>query len=588
MGYKKYILICNGESCNSKESENISNNFFNELESRALLNDVQIVKTSCFGFCEQGPVVKVLPGDTLYTGVSPDDVSEIVEKHIVKNTPVDKLIYSSKNTQSDSYHKQFRIVLRNCGIIDPENIDEYIARDGYLALEKVLFDMTPDDVIKELKDSGLRGRGGAGFPTGLKWSFTKDIDSDVKYVVCNADEGDPGAYMDRSTLEGDPHSILEAMVIAGRTVGAREGIIYIRAEYPLAIERLNKAIDQAKSYGLLGNNILGTDFSFDIELRLGAGAFVCGEETALLASIEGDRGMPKPRPPYPAAKGLWGKPTVINNVETYANIPVIISKGASWFNKIGTDKSKGTKVFALTGKVKHSGLIEVPMGTTLHDVVFNIGGGIKDNKKFKAVQTGGPSGGVIPQKYLDTPIDYDNLMAVGSMMGSGGMIVMDEDDCMIDVAKFYLQFSVDESCGKCAPCRIGGYQLFLLLEKISAGKGEKIDIDKLKKVSLAMKKASLCGLGQAASNPVISTLNYFLDEYEDHILNKKCLAAKCTSLIVYSIIQDNCVKCGLCQRVCPVNAIYGDRESGFIIKQDKCIKCGQCFEKCKFKAINKG
>jgi NADH:ubiquinone oxidoreductase subunit F (NADH-binding) len=505
---------------------------------------------------------------------------------------VEDLLYDKghkgKSEEIDFYQKQKRIVLRNCGVINPEYIDEYIARDGYAALEKAMFDMTPDGVIEELQAAGLRGRGGAGFPTGLKWKFTKDYESDRKYVVCNADEGDPGAYMDRSTAEGDPHSILEAMTIAGYTVGANQGFIYIRAEYPLAIDRLNNAIAQAREYGLLGDNILGTDFSFDIELRLGAGAFVCGEETALIASIEGKRGMPIPRPPFPAVKGLWGKPTVINNVETWANIPMIILKGSAWFSSIGTDSTKGTKVFALTGKINNSGLIEVPMGTTLREIIYDIGGGIKDGKKFKAAQTGGPSGGVITEEYLDTPIDYESLQSIGSMMGSGGMIVMDEDDCMIDVTKFYLEFTVDESCGKCAPCRIGGRTNYNILNDISEGKGTMEDLDKLKDLAQAMRKASLCGLGQTAPNPVMSTINFFEDEYRAHIIDKKCPAGKCKSLLSYTIVEDKCVGCTACMRVCPVNCISGEVKEVHTINQDQCIKCGQCYEKCKFDAILMG
>lgn len=595
MAYKQYILVCGGTACESNKGDAIFNNFKKELIDNKLSEEIQVVKTGCFGFCEKGPIVKVLPDESFYVNVTPDDAAEIVSEHIVKGRPVKRLLYDKNQSKTrtkisdlDFYQKQLRIVLRNCGIIDPENINEYIARDGYAALEKVLFTMKPEDVIAEIKKAGLRGRGGAGFPTGMKWDFTKQAAGDIKYVVCNADEGDPGAYMDRSTLEGDPHSILEAMTIAGYTVGAKQGFIYIRAEYPLAIDRLKIAIKQAKELGLLGENILGSGFSFDIELRLGAGAFVCGEETALLASIEGERGMPRPRPPFPAVKGLWGKPTVINNVETYANIPVILTKGAEWFASIGTEKSKGTKVFALTGKINNSGLIEVPMGTTLREIIFDIGGGIRDGKQFKAAQTGGPSGGVIPPKFLDTPIDYDNLVAIGSMMGSGGLIVMDEDDCIVDVNKFYLQFSVDESCGKCAPCRIGGFQMLEILNGIAKGKGEQKDIDKLKKIAQAMQKASLCGLGQTASNPVLSSLIYFPEEYEEHIAKKHCRAGKCVELLNYSIIKEKCVKCGVCMRACPVNAITGDREKGYILDQAKCVKCGNCFVKCKFKAIKKG
>ncbi|MFW6244726.1 MAG: NADH-ubiquinone oxidoreductase-F iron-sulfur binding region domain-containing protein, partial [Fibrobacterota bacterium] len=554
----------------------------------------QVVKTGCFGFCEKGPIVKVLPDESFYVNVKPEDAKEIVAEHIVKGRKVQRLLYNKTDSKErakiddiEFYQKQFRIVLRNCGFINPEDINEYIARDGYLALEKVLFEITPDDVIEELRKSGLRGRGGAGFPSWKKWVFTKDAEGDQKYVVCNADEGDPGAYMDRSTLEGDPHSVLEAMAIAGRTVGANQGYIYIRAEYPLAINRLEIAIRQAREMGLLGKNILGSGFDFDIEVRLGAGAFVCGEETALLASLEGKRGMPIPRPPFPAVKGLWGKPTVINNVETYANIPVIISKGGDWFSKIGTENSKGTKVFALTGKIANSGLIEVPMGTTLREIIYDIGGGIPGGKKFKAVQTGGPSGGVITADYLDTPIDYDNLGKLGSIMGSGGMIVMDEDDCMVDVTKFYLEFTVDESCGKCAPCRIGGRQLHSLLEKITKGDGTEDDIRKMRLISQAMRRASLCGLGQTAPNPVISTLTYYEDEYMAHIQDKKCPAKKCTGLLSFIIEPEKCIGCGLCAKKCPVDAITGDKRQPHTIDAELCIKCGACEQACKFQAVVK-
>ncbi len=592
--YKNYVLVCGGTGCESSKSGDIFTNLQKAIKDNNLQHDVQVVKTGCFGFCEQGPIVKILPENTFYVKVKPDDAEEIVAEHLIKGRPIERLEYKKAEDTGrvhvddiDFYQKQFRVVLRNCGVIDPENIDEYIARDGYAAIEKVLTTMSQDEVLEEIKTSGLRGRGGAGFPSWMKWNFTKKTESDIKYIVCNADEGDPGAYMDRSVLEGDPHSVLEAMSIAGYTVGAQMGYIYIRAEYPLAIERLNIAIDQARAYGLLGNNILGTDFNFDIEIRLGAGAFVCGEETALLQSIEGNRGMPTPRPPFPAVKGLWGKPTVINNVESLANIPVIINKGGEWFSKIGTEKSKGTKVFALTGKVNNSGLIEVPMGTTLREIIFDIGGGIIDGKEFKAAQSGGPSGGVIPAEYLDTPIDYDNLIAIGSMMGSGGLIVMDEDDCMIDVTKFYLQFSVEESCGKCSPCRIGGKQLLTILEKISEGKGTLEDIKRLEDISEAMKNASLCGLGQTASNPVMSTLKYFKEEYLQHINEKKCVAGKCKKLVSYEIIEDKCIGCTACARKCPVNCISGEARKPHTINQDECIKCGLCLETCKFDAVIK-
>lgn len=567
-----------------------------ELESHGI-HTAEISQTGCMGLCFSEPTVEVaVPGmpNTIYGNVDAQVARRIVKEHLINKIPVEEYRYEKPagdiidTNADDTTRKQKRIVLRNCGVINPELIDEYIARDGYAALEKVLFEMSGDDVIEELTKSGLRGRGGAGFPTGLKWKFTKNVEIDQKYIVCNADEGDPGAYMDRSTAEGDPHSILEAMSIAGYTVGASQGYIYIRAEYPLAIDRLNNAIAQAREYGLLGENILGSDFSFDVELRLGAGAFVCGEETALLASIEGKRGMPIPRPPFPAVKGLWGKPTVINNVETWANIPMILLKGSAWFNRIGTDSTKGTKVFALTGKINNSGLIEVPMGTTFREIIYDIGGGIKDGKKFKAAQTGGPSGGVITEAFLDTPIDYESLQSIGSMMGSGGMIVMDEDDCMIDVTKFYLEFSVDESCGKCAPCRIGGRTCYNILDKISMGQGSMEDLDQLNDLAQAMRKASLCGLGQTAPNPIMSTLKYFEEEYLAHIKDKKCPAGKCKDLLSYSVIDDQCVGCTACARVCPVHCISGEVKTVHTIDQSQCIKCGQCFDKCKFDAILKG
>jgi NADH:ubiquinone oxidoreductase subunit F (NADH-binding)/(2Fe-2S) ferredoxin len=592
MAFRNYILVCGGTGCESSHADDIYKNLIAECEAQGVKDEVQIVKTGCFGFCEQGPIVKILPEDSFYVQVKPEDAKELISEHIIKGREVTRLLYnkdkSHKHAQVEEiefYQKQFRIVLRNCGFIDPEKIDEYIARDGYSALEKVLFDMTPDEIIGELKTAGLRGRGGAGFPTWMKWNFTKMAENDQKFVVCNADEGDPGAYMDRSTLEGDPHTVLEAMTICGKAIGASQGFIYIRAEYPLAIHRLEVAMEQAREYGLLGKDILGSGFDFDIEIRLGAGAFVCGEETALLQSIEGFRGMPQPRPPFPAVKGLWQKPTCINNVETWANIPVIINKGGAWFQKIGTEDSHGTKVFALTGKIKNSGLVEVPMGTTLREIVFDVGGGIANGKEFKAVQTGGPSGGVITKENLDTPIDFGGLQKIGSMMGSGGMIVMDEDDCIVDVAKFYLNFTVDESCGKCAPCRIGGRSLLNILEKITSGKGTQRDIDNIHSIGLAMRKGSLCALGQTAPNPILSSLKYFPEEYKAHIEEKRCPAGKCKKLISYSINVDKCIGCTACARKCPVGAISGERKQAHIIDQVACIKCGACLVACKFGAV---
>jgi len=587
-----YILVCGGTACESAKSDKIYKNLLNECERQGCKVNTQIVKTGCFGFCEQGPIVKVLPEDSFYVHVQPEDAEEIIAEHIVKGREVSRLLYDkskskvrAKIEEIDFYQKQVRVVLRNCGVINPENINEYIARDGYAGIERALFELSPDQVIEELKKSGLRGRGGAGFPTWLKWNFTKKVESDEKYVVCNADEGDPGAYMDRSTLEGDPHSILEAMTIGGYTVGANYGYIYIRAEYPLAIHRLKIAMQQAREYGLLGKNILDSGFDFDIEIRLGAGAFVCGEETALIRSIEGERGMPTPRPPFPATHGVFGSPTVLNNVETWANIPVILQKGGDWLARIGTSDAKGTKVFALTGKIRNSGLVEVPMGTTLREIVYDIGGGIANGKEFKAVQTGGPSGGVITKEHLDTPIDYVHLQELGSIMGSGGMIVMDEDDCMVDIAKFYLGFIVEESCGKCAPCRVGGRTLYNILDRITKGEGELEDIDKIESIGHAMQKASLCGLGQTASNPVLSTLKYFPDEYKSHIKDQRCPSGKCKQLISYHILADKCIGCGLCARRCPVNAISGDIRQLHKIDQNKCIKCGECYNVCKFDAV---
>ncbi len=592
MAFRQFILVCGGTGCESSRADEIYRELVSNAEAMGVRNEVQIVKTGCFGFCEKGPIVKVLPSESFYVEVKPEDAKEIIAEQIVKGREVTRLLYKDER-QKDRikvedikfYQKQYRIVLRNCGVINPENIDEYIARDGYAGLEKVLSSMKPDDVIAELKASGLRGRGGAGFPTWRKWEFSKGVAADQKYVVCNADEGDPGAYMDRSTVEGDPHSIIEAMSICGYTVGATKGYVYIRAEYPLAIERLKIALKQARDYGLLGDKILGTDFSFDIDIRLGAGAFVCGEETALLQSIEGNRGMPIPRPPFPAIKGLWGKPTVINNVETWASIPVIITKGSAWFASIGTATSKGTKVFALTGKINNSGLVEVPMGTTLREIIYDIGGGIKGGKKFKGAQTGGPSGGIITEEFLDLPIDYESLTSLGSMMGSGGLIVMDEDDCVVDVSRFYMEFCVDESCGKCSPCRIGTNQMHSILVKFTKGQGKLEDLEKLEKIGLAMKKAALCGLGQTAPNPTLSTIRRFREEYLEHITDRTCRAGKCKDLLVFSIDKDKCIGCSLCARKCPVNCISGDKVQKFTIDTSKCIKCGECFTVCKFGAV---
>ena len=592
MAYSHYILVCGGTACESSSSKKIYENLKTEAKALGVADEVQIVQTGCFGFCEKGPIVKVLPEDSFYVNVVPEDAHEIIAEQIVKGREVPRLLYDKnrKSTEEVSdipfYKKQIRIVLRNCGVINPESIEEYIARDGYLALEKALFEMTPGQIVQEVKDSGLRGRGGAGFPTGLKWEAGLKAQGDVKYVVCNADEGDPGAYMDRSTIEGDPHSILEAMTICGKAIGSHHGFIYIRAEYPLAVHRLEVAIKQATEKGLLGKNILGSGFDFDIEIRLGAGAFVCGEETALLRSIEGMRGMPTPKPPFPAQAGLWGKPTIINNVETWANIPVILTKGAAWYNKIGDADSKGTKGFALTGKIANSGLVEVPMGTTLREIIFEIGGGIKNGKKFKGVQTGGPSGGIISEKELDTPIDYGALVRMGSMMGSGGMIVMDEDDCVVDIAKFYMEFCVDESCGKCSPCRIGTRQMYSILEKLSRGNGTMQDLQKLEDIGSAMKACSLCALGQSAPNPTLSTLRKFHDEYIAHVQDKKCPAGKCKHLLTF-FINEKCIGCGACARQCPANCISGEIKTRHVIDQTKCLKCGACERTCKFHAIEK-
>lgn len=588
---EKHILVCRGTGCTSSKSPEIIENFRKIIDEKGIQN-VRVIQTGCFGLCAKGPIVIIRPEDTFYAMVTPEDCREIIEKHIEKGEIVERLLCKDvDNTmvnrldELNFYKKQKRIALKNCGIIDPEQIDEYIAFDGYKALEQVLTSMSQDDVINEITESGLRGRGGAGFPTGKKWLFTKQAEGDQKYVVCNADEGDPGAFMDRSILEGDPHSVLEAMEIAGYSVGADKGYIYVRAEYPIAVQRLRVAIDQAREYGLLGKNIFGTDFSFDIEIRLGAGAFVCGEETALLESIEGRRGQPRVKPPYPANSGLWGKPTLINNVETYANITRIILNGAKWYASIGTEKSKGTKVFALGGNVNNIGLVEVPMGTTLREIVFDIGGGIPNGREFKAAQTGGPSGGCIPKEHLDTPIDYESLSSIGSMMGSGGLIVMDDSKCMVNIAKFYLDFTVSESCGKCTPCRIGTKRMLEILDRMCEGKADEDDLYKLEKLALNIKKSAICGLGQTAPNPVLSTLKYFRDEYMEHIKYKKCRAGQCKALANIEIDPEKCKGCGICKRNCPVNAITGEPRQPHKIDPDVCIKCGTCVDKCPFKAI---
>ena len=594
--YRSHVLVCGGTGCTSSGSEQIIQTLKDELKKNRLQNEVAVVKTGCHGLCAEGPVMIVYPEAVFYSRVRPEDVEEIVSEHLLKGRIVERLVYHEAQTpegvkslnETTFYKKQHRIALRNCGVINPESIDEYIGTGGYEALGKVLTEMTPDDVIQTILDSGLRGRGGAGFPTGLKWRFASGNRGNVqKYVCCNADEGDPGAFMDRSVLEGDPHVVLEAMAIAGYAIGADQGYIYVRAEYPIAVERLQIAINQAREYGLLGKNIFDTGFNFDIELRLGAGAFVCGEETALMTSIEGNRGEPRPRPPFPAVKGLFQKPTILNNVETWANIPQIILNGPEWFASMGTEKSKGTKVFALGGKINNTGLVEIPMGTTLRTVIEDIGGGIPNGKKFKAAQTGGPSGGCIPAEHFDIPIDYDNLISIGSMMGSGGLIVMDEDTCMVDIAKFFLQFTVDESCGKCTPCRVGTKRLLELLEKITDGRGTLEDIDKMEELCYYIKENALCGLGQTAPNPVLSTLRYFRDEYIEHVVNKRCPAGVCKKLITYKIDPVKCKGCTLCARNCPADAIEGQVKVAHSIDTSKCVKCGTCIDKCRFGAIYK-
>lgn len=593
--YRSHILVCGGTGCTSSNSEKIIAEFEDLIVKNSLQNEVKVVKTGCFGLCAKGPIVVIYPEGSMYTMVEVKDIKEIVEEHLIKGRIVKRLLEGGDESTSSQqsldevefFKKQLRVALRNCGVINPENIDEYIAFDGYKALEKVLLEQSPEIVIDTIKKSGLRGRGGGGFPTGIKWEFASKQPQGQKFVCCNADEGDPGAFMDRSILEGDPHSLIEAMAIAAYAIGSDQGYVYVRAEYPIAVKRLRIAIEQAKEYGLLGKGIFGTNFDFDLEIRLGAGAFVCGEETALMTSIEGHRGEPRPRPPFPAVKGLWQRPTILNNVETFANIPQIILKGAEWFASMGTEKSKGTKVFAVGGKINNTGLVEIPMGTTLREVVYEIGGGIPNGKKFKAAQTGGPSGGCIPASHIDTPIDYDSLIQLGSMMGSGGLIVMDEDNCMVDIAKFFLEFTVDESCGKCPPCRIGTKRMYEILERITEGKGEIADLEKLEILAKNIKASALCGLGQTAPNPVLSTLKYFKDEYMAHVVDKKCPSGVCKSMMKYVIDSELCKSCGICAKQCPVNAISGEKKVPYVINQDKCIKCGVCMEKCPFKAIFK-